>query len=71
MPTKQNICPTFPLHLFFVTQSDSKIGLKPLTLSYWEILLVIFLLCVQGATLASTKALKITTFGAILSAVFP
>lgn len=61
----------FPLYLFFIIQYNSKTGLKQLAFFYWESLPSIFLICVQGAILDSTKALKIITFGALLSAVFP
>lgn len=71
MPMKQNIHPTFPLYFFVITVSNSKTGLKQRTCLYWEILLSLYLICVQGSIWNPTKALKITTFGAILSAVFP
>lgn len=37
----------------------------------WGIILCILLIYVQGVIVDSTKALKIITFGLILSAIFP
>lgn len=62
--------PTFPLHSFSITQTNSKWTEASDFLS-WEIPLSIFLICVQGTILDSTKPPKIITFAAILSAVFP
>lgn len=71
MSMKHNNSQRFPLYLFFITQSSTKTGLKQWTVFYWKSLLSLFLIYVQGAILDSTKALKITTFGASLSAAFP
>jgi len=61
----------FPLYLFLVSQSNTKTGLKQWTFFYWEILLSIFLIYVQGAILGSTKALEIITFGVFCQLHFP
>lgn len=63
--------PVLPLYLSFVSQSNTKTGLKQWTFFYWEILLSIFLIYVQGAILDSTKALGIITFGVFCQLHFP
>lgn len=62
--------PMFPSHLFFITQSNTKTGLKQGTF-FGKFYFLFFPVCVQGAILDSTEVLKIITFGAILSAAFP
>lgn len=65
---KHNIVTNFLLYLFLITLSNWTAATDFLS---WEIILGILLIYVQGAILDSTKALKIITFGLILSAVFP